>query len=913
MSVFARFHPRLQDAIVARLGWTSLRPVQEQAGEVLLDGHNAVILAPTAGGKTEASMFPTLSGLVADQPEGIGALYIAPIKALLNNQAERLGVYTQMVGLDRFVWHGDTRSYDRKKFLREPTELLMTTPESLEVMLVSQTIDVGKLFADLRVVVIDEIHALAGSDRGAHLISVIERLARLSRHDVQRVGLSATVGNPEEILTWLKGSSQREGTVVDPPHAPARRQLLILRDDSLPTLASNAAHLAKEGKSLFFCQSRAITEAVAEYMRREGTEVFVHHSSVSQEERELAEERFHRGTSACIVCTSTLELGIDVGDLDRVLQAEAPSTVGSFLQRMGRTGRRAGKAANTTFFCETDEGVLQAIALVELAKSRWVESVELSTRAWPVLVHQLLAMSLASNGIGPDRAWEHLHRVPDLSGITHAEYDRLIRWMLQDGGLRMASGLLLLGPKAERRFGRRNFMELYAVFSSPQSYAVQLKSGQVLGSLSQGFVDRLVEGVSCFLLGGKPWAVLRVQHGDRRIIVQKAPRGRKPTWGGFLPQFLGFDVCQQIARVLTSDNDYRYLHDNARQTLKLARESHRGTLQPDGSGIEFADGELRWWTFAGGRINQTLRYALEAIGPTWKVIPDNYLIKIRGELDGQHLRDAQERMQDPEFWADDKMWARIGASLPNYRLSKFQPLMPPWVEREMVADYLLDVDGAWRWVSGVEQSRFARVPAGFQRAPTSDIRPERRGPDPNEPPPREPSLPVEFIYSDEELAEVCARLQHEDAVALDVETTIAHQRLCLVQLGTRERIYVVDALEITDFEPLAELLGDLGVIKLIHNASFEKRVLGQHGIEIRNVVDTVKLSRARYPDKRAKGDHTLATVCRRELGIELDKTEQRSDWARRPLSRRQKAYAALDVEVLPLLWDRLQTQGRLFG
>src|SRR5690606_26835538 len=249
--------------------------------------------------------------------------------------------------------------------LREPTELLMTTPESLEVMLVSQTIDAARLFADLRVVVIDEIHALAGSDRGAHLLSVIERLAAISRHDVQRIGLSATVGNPEAILSWLRGSSRRGGVVVDPPHEPARRQLLSVPAPDLPSLANGAARLAKRGKSLFFCQSRAITEAVAEHMRRAGTEVFVHHSSVSKDERQLAEERFHRGTSACIVCTSTLELGIDVGDLDRVFQAEAPTSVSSFLQRMGRTGRRADTVANTTFFCETDDGVLQAIAMVE--------------------------------------------------------------------------------------------------------------------------------------------------------------------------------------------------------------------------------------------------------------------------------------------------------------------------------------------------------------------------------------------------------------------------------------------------------------------------------------------------------------------------------------------------------------------
>ena len=250
--------------------------------------------------------------------------------------------------------------------------------------------------------------------------------------------------------------------------------------------------MAKGTKSLFFCQSRATTEAVAEQMRREGTTVFVHHSAVSKEERQLAEELFHRGSDACIVCTSTLELGIDVGDLDRVLQAEAPDTVGSFLQRMGRTGRRAGQVANTTFFCETSEAVLQAIALIELAKSGWVESVEVSDRCWPVLLHQLLALALADDGVSVEQPG-HTFPSPRLPrhparGIRPAD-----RLDAQDKSLVLASGRLVLGPKAEKRFGRRNFMDLFAVFSSPQSYAVQTQAGQPLGSLNQAFVDRLVD------------------------------------------------------------------------------------------------------------------------------------------------------------------------------------------------------------------------------------------------------------------------------------------------------------------------------------------------------------------------------------------------------------------------------------
>lgn len=700
MSVFARFAPRLQEQIVARLGWTSLRPVQELAGEALMAGHNAVVLAPTAGGKTEASMFPTISSLVTDEPRGVGAIYIAPIKALLNNQADRLGLYTEMVGLRRFVWHGDTPDGPRRQFLAEPAEVLMTTPESLEVMLVSPRVDEGALFGDLRWVIVDEVHALAGTDRGSHLLSVIERLAAISRHDVQRVGLSATVGNPAAILTWLAGTSARPGTVVDPPKQPARRQIRVVSRAGLEELAREAAAVAARGKSLFFCQSRATSEAVAEFMRRAGTEVFVHHSAVSREERQLAEERFHHGTDACIVCTSTLELGIDVGDLDRVLQAEAPGTVGSFLQRMGRTGRRPGQVANTTFFCESSEGVLQAIALVELARGGWVESVDVIDRCWPVLIHQLLALSLATDGVTVEDAWAHLSRVPDFAGISRDEYDQLIAWLLDNEWMRMAAGRILLGPQSERRFGRRNFMDLYAVFSSPQNYAVETAGGQPLGTLNQEFVDRLVDGVSTFLLSGRAWLVRMIRHDDRRVIVEAAPRGRQPTWGGFLPQFLGFDLCQRIRGVLAGDDDYPYLDEAAAAVLAEERATLGPVLREGRGDLEIRGNEYWWWTFAGGRINSTLRYALGAIADDWKVMADNFAIRMRGDtLNGESFDAAMERLRAESLWSDAETWGGISAGLPGYRLSKFQPLMPPWVEREVVSRYLLDVAGASRWLA----------------------------------------------------------------------------------------------------------------------------------------------------------------------------------------------------------------------
>jgi ATP-dependent helicase Lhr and Lhr-like helicase len=897
MSVFSRFAPRLQTAIGSRLGWSSLRPVQEQAGDAILDGNNAVVLAPTAGGKTEASVFPTLSLLLSEPADGIGALYIAPIKALLNNQSDRLGLYTEMVGLERFVWHGDTVDAERRRFLREPADLLMTTPESLEVMLASQRIDEKKLFENVRIVIIDEVHALAGTDRGAHLMSVLERIAAVSHHDLQRVGLSATVGNPDAILTWLQGTSKRAGVVVDPPKQKAQRQLLVVHRPDLPSLADDAARVARGKKSLFFCQSRAMTEAVAENMRGAGTSVFVHHSAVSKEERLLAEERFHKGSDAVIACTSTLELGIDVGDLDLVLQAEAPDTVSSFLQRMGRTGRRTGRPANTTFFCQSEDAVLQAIALIDLARVGWVESVEVEDRCWPVLVHQLLAMSLAHDGVAAETAWAHLSRVPDFRGIHRAEFDRLVAWMLRDESLVLLSGRLLIGPKAERRFGKKNFMELYAVFTSPQSYTVEQDGGGQLGTLTQAFVDRLVEGVSCFLLGGRAWVVHAVTHADRVVKVRAAPRGREPTWGGFLPQFLGFEVCQATLAVLTGTDEPAYLTPEALAVLRKQREAFDGVLAPRSGGVEFDDGEIRWWTFSGGRINSTLRYALQALQPEWKVTPDNFMVKVRGDWTRDDFDDAVARLGDLDFWEDEEIWRVVAGALPNYRLSKFQPLVPPWVEREMLADYLLDVAGAWRWLSGAaDAGALGRVPNGLRGtgapSPTS---PEP--PPPVDAPPRvRPTRPVEWVDTAAALAAACDRLRGASVVGLDVETTLAGRTLCLVQLAASDVIFLVDALAVADLGPLAEVLQDRSVTKVVHHAAFERSVFRRFGIGIEPVVDTMVLSQQRHG--KVAGGHGLKAVCARELGIALDKDEQSSNWARRPLSERQRAYAAVDAEVL---------------
>ena len=884
MSAFERFSPRLREAIAGPLGFDALRPVQEEAAHALLDGRNAVILAPTAGGKTEAAIFPALSMVLEEGVVGLHTLYIAPIKALLNNQAARLERYTRLVGLERFVWHGDVPSAARKRFVRAPSAVLMTTPESLEVMCVSLSVPVARLFEGLKLVIVDEVHALAGTDRGAHLMSVLERLVLHSLQDVQRVGLSATVGNPEQIGEWLQGSSRRPRVVINPPQPPVRRQLLIAQREDQGAVSRDVAQLVRVGKSLVFCEARATAEAIAGALGGRVSQVFVHHSAVSASERARAEAMFHSGESACIVCTSTLELGIDVGDLDRVVQIDAPATVSAFMQRMGRTGRRPGQIANTTFLCETTDETLQAVALVELARAGWVESVPVQTRCWSVCVHQLLAMALETGGVTFERAWRHLSRVPDLAGLRRGEVERLVAWMLHHEALVLVSGALVLGPEAERRFGRRHFTELFSVFTAPSSYTVQTGPDHTIGTLTQDFVDQLVAGESCFLLGGRAWALLHVQHVERRVVVEPASAGRRPTWGGRLPQFLSREVCEAMRAALTSSDALPYLDPHALTALReqrvlMAPVFEAGNLEQDLD-------TLSWWTFAGGRINATLRYAISSIEPAWSVIPDNLRLRLRGDgLDHVAFERCLAQLHHEEVWRDEVLWRRIAGGLPEYRISKFQPLMPPWVVQELLADFLLDVEGTWRWLSAQRSASFA--PGEARVLTTSSLRPASR----------DVARALVWVDTQEGLEEAVTALCSEAIVGLDVETTLKNRALCLIQIAGAHTTYLIDALALDDLNPLTRLLSASGTLKLIHNASFERSVLGAHGLTIEPVLDTLARSRA-MRGRSVEGGHSLKAVCARELGVELPKEEQTSDWTRRPLTEAQRSYAALDAEVL---------------
>jgi len=613
LSSFDQLHSGIQHHVVNTLGWPALRPLQAQAIAPILAGEHALLLAPTAGGKTEAAILPVLSRMLTEDWSGLSVLYLCPLRALLNNLHIRLERFASLVGRRVALWHGDVGEGDRRRIVSDPPDILLTTPESLEVMLVARREHRHQLFGNVRAAIVDEMHAFAGDDRGWHLLSVLERVGRLAGRDIQRLGLSATIGNPAELLDWLAGSSAGPRRVVA-PEAGATSTASVEIDfvGSLGNAATVISRLHRGEKRLVFCDSRASVEELAAGLRQAGVQVFVSHSSLSADERRRAEEAFASASDCVIVATSTLELGIDVGDLDRVIQIDAPSRVAAFLQRLGRTGRRAGTSRNCLFLTTDDDTLLRACALIELCRGGYVEPVVPPPLPFHVLAQQLLGLTLQEGALPRTewRAW--LGRVPGFASIPAPELDAVVEHMVTGGLLTDQDGVLSFGPTAERLFGGRNYPELFSVFASEPLFTVLLGRTE-LGRVHESTFLVSRGGDPVLLLGGRSWRVTHVDWTQREAFVEGAREGGKSRWIGS-GQPLHFRLCRAVRRVLTGGASEEGWSRRARERVEAIRSDFEWL--DEASTIVLRDGSEKtvWWTFAGQLCNSALAQELTARG-----------------------------------------------------------------------------------------------------------------------------------------------------------------------------------------------------------------------------------------------------------------------------------------------------------
>lgn len=626
-----RLSPVVVHHIVNTLGWRSLRPLQEESIGPLLDGSDAILLAPTAGGKTEAAAFPLLSAMEEQRWTGLSVLYVCPLKALLNNLLPRLESYAGWLGRRVGLWHGDVGRGARQAILCDPPDLLLTTPESLEAMLVSANVDHKPLFSELQVIVVDEVHAFAGDDRGWHLLAVLERLTRITGRPIQRVGLSATVGNPTELLGWLQGSNagQRAARVVAPGVAGSVASSGDVEVDYVGSVANAAtviAGLHKGEKRLVFCDSRQIVEEIGAALRLRGVTTFLSHASLSLDERRRAEQAFAEARDCVIVSTSTLELGIDVGDLDRVIQINVPSTVAAFLQRLGRTGRRPGSTRNCLFLALDRDSLVSAAGLLLLWGRGYVEPVCAPPEPRHIVAQQFLALCLQEHKVG-SRLW-----ADQWGGL--APFDRsaapIVTYLIEKGFVEQDGEFLFIGPAAEAQFGRRHFMEMTAVFTAPPQFTV-LSGRQEIGRADPMLLTEKINGPRVLLLGGRNWKVTWIDWKRRRCFVEPSELHGKARWFNTAYSGADFALTRACRDVLLGADPPVRLTKRAVRILAEARDATIDAVHPGGTVIIRKGDDIRWWTWAGFRANATLASTLSGLADEKQRFEDEW-VRLRSDL-----------------------------------------------------------------------------------------------------------------------------------------------------------------------------------------------------------------------------------------------------------------------------------------
>jgi ATP-dependent helicase Lhr and Lhr-like helicase len=706
-TAFDLLHPSVQHHVVNSLGWRSLRALQGAAIGPILAGEHVVATAPTAGGKTEAAVLPLLSRMLSEHWHGLTVLYVCPLRALLNNLFDRLVRYGDLVGRSVGLWHGDTARAERRRLLGDPPDILLTTPESLESMLVSTSVDHHRWFAAVRSVVVDEVHAFAGDDRGWHLLTVLERVQRLAGRELQRIGLSATLAKPDDLLHWLTSTAERPGCVVEAGADDAAATVTLDHVGSLANAALVISRMHRGEKRLVFVDSRSRAEQLAYGLRGHGVTTFVSHGSLGAAERRGAEEAFNQARDCVIVATSTLELGIDVGDLDHVIQVDAPPTVAAFLQRLGRTGRRAGSARSALVLATGDEDLLRSAAVLLRWRQRYVEPVTAPDLPLHLVAQQLLALSLQENGVGRSTWMEWLGH-PFVLGRECAELAGVIAdHLVAKGFLGEDGGILGIGAQAEVSLGRQHFMDLLSVFTSPPMFSVRhgrheigLVPDETLTARPPG---ASAGGADALILAGRSWAIRHVDWPRRVVQVEPTEAPGVARWTGQgLP--LGAHVARGVRDVLIgAAPEGVELSRRAQARLSELRAEHDWAAPSTTTVVADDRGRVRWWTFAGwkanlwlARVAEPLRTQVAAIDDLTVALDPNVEVESLAAL----LTNAAPRNLDLAPWIVDEAVDGL----------KFSECLPRTLALEVVVRRLSD----WQSVSVVRQERLGlcRVAAG---------------------------------------------------------------------------------------------------------------------------------------------------------------------------------------------------------
>lgn len=644
-NIFDRFPTFIKEFIYSQ-SWESLRDVQVAAAETLLYSDNNLLLtSSTASGKTEATFFPILTDLYENPSKSISVLYIAPLKSLINDQFYRINQLLRETDIKVTHWHGDVAQSKKRKLLDNPEGILQITPESLEAMLINRHNDIKRLFCDLRYIVLDEVHTLAGTDRGNQIICQISRIEKIIEKSPRRVGLSATVGDPEAVARWLSATSERKTDVpvfnnekirwrLGMEHFYIQNQSFEQSPEAIEEREDGKAQLdagyeyvydcVKEKKSLIFSNSREETEYVCATMRqiakkRGDKDIFlIHHGNLSAAIREEAEIKMKDEDVRAVTCaTVTMELGVDIGRLERILQINSPYSVSGFLQRLGRSGRR-GQPPEMMFVFREEEplpnaplpelipwNLIMAVAIVQLyIEERFIEPPKEKKEPYSLLFHQTLSTLASFGEMTAKQLADTMLTLPPFVNVSKENYKTLLVSMLNGDFLEMTEEKgLIVGLAGERIMSGFKF---YAVFSDSEDYTVRCESEEI------GTITSAPPVGDRFALAGRVWEVREVDLPHKLIFVKGVDGKMEVSWPGKYGE-VHTRIRERMKQVLAEDTVYPYLKDNARYRLEKARHTARNTGMLDHTVIHLGGFNYCMFPWLGTRSFRTLKRMLSSI------------------------------------------------------------------------------------------------------------------------------------------------------------------------------------------------------------------------------------------------------------------------------------------------------------
>ncbi|GAB1539670.1 DEAD/DEAH box helicase [Scytonema sp. NUACC21] len=599
-NIFSKLAPFIQEYIYDR-NWSELRPVQIEALKVIFntDAH-LLVAAGTASGKTEAAFLPVLTRLYEKPSTTIGALYISPIKALINDQFERLNHLLKEAEIPVWHWHGDVSQSHKSKLLKNPKGILQITPESLESLLLNKNNDLLHLFGGLQFVIIDEIHVFMGSERGCQILCQLARLGKFIKTEPRRIGLSATLGDYSMAEQWLSSGSDK--AVITPKIEGGKRQIKLAvehfyvnrqnaevaetrdgkREGNIGVYERYIFNLTKSRKCLIFANNKSQTESVIASLRQIAAEegepdiYHVHHGSISASLRQSAETAMREpNTPSVTAATLTLELGIDIGYLERVIQLDSPLSVASFLQRLGRTGRR-GKPADMRVVCGEEKlasetslpeqipwQLLQCIAIIQLyLEERWIEPIKPPKYPLNLLYQQTMSILAAAGEMLPASLAKQVLGLPTFAAISREDFKLLLNHLIDINHIQLTEqGKLIIGLAGEKVVNRFQF---YAVFSENKEYFVKQGNTEIGTIVAPPLVGNF------FALAGRTWEVLEVDF-KKRIVLVKPGKGQASSYWRGGSGTIHTKILQRMRQVMFENTEYSYLQTTALNRLQAMR------------------------------------------------------------------------------------------------------------------------------------------------------------------------------------------------------------------------------------------------------------------------------------------------------------------------------------------------------